>query len=360
MKTIIVALFALMVSGIACGQDFSSKSIFNIEFLKDTIQIERSEDDFYVTIPFTTKIVDAKEWKDYKLKIELDKVNTELSPSKYEILNSEFDFKSLPNNQIFNVLIKKDMTENMKRYLFLDIKTYHDTLDVNKRNNGKYKKITLVINPLKQTVRQTLEEYYAKKLFWVTEVKSKEDILLVSGYEDAEKTTTKTTKEIKMTKGQVFTINQWGLELAPTLISIPYKVRPSMGNFPMETQSGLNSLGVNFAIYGYTRDRYFANNTMSKHKFNIGLWSGPSIEELNSILTDGHLSVDKKTKQLFMSSAVTLTYSYNNITFSFIPVGYDFATSNIGKHFVYKEKRWFGFGIGIDPKLFNFISTKSD
>ena len=50
-------------------------------------------------------------------------------------------------------------------------------------------------------------------------------------------------------------------------------------------------------------------------------------------------------QQQFIASGLTITYFYNNITFGFVPLGFDFATSTLGKEWVYHNKRWWGFGI---------------
>jgi hypothetical protein len=41
-----------------------------------------------------------------------------------------------------------------------------------------------------------------------------------------------------------------------------------------------------------------------------------------------------------------------------VPIGFDIATSSIGKKWVYNERRWWGFGIGLEPKFLNSIANK--
>ena len=215
----------------------------------------------------------------------------------------------------------------------------------------------LLINSVKLLAQEveSLKKYNDDKLYWVTTVETKQGLLYVNGYKD-ENETEITVRKIKLAKNELFTVNNYGWHFSPSLMTIPYKIRPKNEYFPTEAQSGLSNLGLNSSVYGYKRDRYFIDGDMSKHKFDVGFWVGPSVEELNTTNTGGFLVGDKKSKQLFLSAGLTFTYSYNNVNFSFVPLGYDLAISTIGKEAKY-NKRWWGFGIGIDPKIFNFLSS---
>lgn len=65
-----------------------------------------------------------------------------------------------------------------------------------------------------------------------------------------------------------------------------------------------------------------------------------------------------KSKQMFISTGLTINYSYNNIKVSFIPIGFDFGTTSLGKKWVYNKRRWWGFGIGLEPKFFSALMNK--
>lgn len=59
-----------------------------------------------------------------------------------------------------------------------------------------------------------------------------------------------------------------------------------------------------------------------------------------------------------MSTGLTLNYSYNKLTFTLVPIGFDFATNTAGKQWNYNGKYWWGFGIGVDLKILESIFNK--
>ncbi|MBE9603155.1 hypothetical protein [Pedobacter sp. MC2016-24] len=203
-----------------------------------------------------------------------------------------------------------------------------------------------------QTVKPlSLTEYLkdGTRLNAVFKVESAKDILTISGYEG--KDTVSTSKQVVLARGEVLGINSFKF-LPPTvsILTIPVKVRNKTGSLPSNATSGLTNIGLNFTFPEYTIDRYFSSGNKSTHKFAAGIHFAPSVEELSPENTNNQVLV--KSKQLFLSSGITLTYTYNNISLALVPLGFDFATTSLGKQFVYNKKSWWGFGIGIEPKLF--------
>lgn len=136
-------------------------------------------------------------------------------------------------------------------------------------------------------------------------------------------------------------------------------------DFRGSATSGITNIGFNLDLVRWKMDRYFARGKKSTHKLSLGLWAGPSVEELDSVYThgaDGDLGKApgkmEKSKQLYLSTGITLSYTYNDISFVFVPIGYDYATSTIGKHWIYRDRRWWGFGIAVSPKIFETIFNK--
>jgi hypothetical protein len=129
-------------------------------------------------------------------------------------------------------------------------------------------------------------------------------------------------------------------------------------SFKNSATSGLTNIGLNLDLAKIEMARYFSNGKKSTHRFSFGFWSAPSVEELDSTFTLGHLAKDVKSKQLFVSAGITISYSYNGISFVFVPAGWDFGTSTIGKNWVYHKQRWWGFGIAISPKIFATVLNK--
>lgn len=126
-----------------------------------------------------------------------------------------------------------------------------------------------------------------------------------------------------------------------------------MDTLPQNVQTGLTNAGVAVNIFNYKLIRCFNSGKQSTHLFGVGVLLAPTAEELTPENTKKF--VNKKSKQLFISTALSITYTYNDITFAVVPLGFDFATTTDGKHYVYNKERWWGMGIGITTKLFGLF-----
>jgi hypothetical protein len=203
------------------------------------------------------------------------------------------------------------------------------------------------------------------KFSYVTQVESKKDTLVLYGYDENDNSTLKNRK-VKLDRYEVLGINEWSWifnkghfkPLPISITSVPFKVRQGFDEFETTATSGIKNLGLNFDLGRWNTERYFASGKKSTHKFYAGIWVAPSVEELDFTQTRGFLADGTKSKQLFISTALTINYAYNNLTFTFVPMGFDIATSSVGKEWVYNERRWWGFGIGIEPKFLNSIVNK--
>jgi hypothetical protein len=221
------------------------------------------------------------------------------------------------------------------------------------------------------------------RLSYVTKVESSNNLLTLSGYKQVlanngqrEEVFLKTY--VELVKGETLAISEWswvgiGWHWKPfplSLTTVPFKVRPEVKSngklFSSVASSGLSNVGFNIDLVKYQMDRYFATGKKSTHKFSFGLWLGPSVEELDSIYTNGAngalgkgIGKVEKSKQLYISTGLTISYSYNDISFVFVPIGYDYATSKVGKTWVYNKERWWGFGIAVSPKIFATILNSS-
>ncbi|MEO2063257.1 MAG: hypothetical protein ABGW97_09765 [Christiangramia sp.] len=207
-----------------------------------------------------------------------------------------------------------------------------------------------------------LNSYMQNKLSKVENIESSNDTLSIYGYNSNDKSTMK-LRIIKLERGEVYAINSWShlfqlghwRPMPISLTTIPFKIRPKVKNLETSANSGIKNLGLNFDIFHFEMDRYFWNGKKSNHKIFAGIWLAPSVEELNATTTENFLNEDEKSKQLFFNAALTLNYSYNDITFTFVPAGFDFATSSVGEEWIYGGKRWWGFGIGLEPKFLNVL-----
>jgi hypothetical protein len=209
----------------------------------------------------------------------------------------------------------------------------------------------LSITILGQNSTITIEEFKKRKL-WIFEVKSSLDTLKIKSFDPKNNNNIVSHNIIlKQNKG----LGVWTTSYLShfSINTVPIKIRPALDNFPQSAFTGLNNAGINFGIYNKRLDRYFFNNKKSSHFFSAGLNIGPSIEELTPENTNNYILT--KNKQLFITGGISLTYSYNDISFTIIPMAYDFATTKEGREYIYNSKMWWGFGFGIKTSLLGYL-----
>lgn len=212
----------------------------------------------------------------------------------------------------------------------------------------------------------SLDTYLNNKLDYVTNVTSEGSILTISGFPTRSNDASVETRKVQLTRYQVFSQTEYGVfwrgnhwqKLPIGLITVPFKLRPAANGNKAVAQAGLANVGLNVDLFQAVLNRYFSNGKKSVSRFGIGLFLAPSVEELDSIATNGFLVGSAKSKQFFLSSGLTISYSYSGISFVVVPAGFDFGTSEIGKKWVYNNSYWWGFGVGITPQLFTQIANK--
>jgi hypothetical protein len=288
------------------------------------------------------------------------------------------NIRIINNNQALN--INPGITANATNvfYLFIDRTV---TVNCDKIIYLNVQEAANIISTIKITIQQedqiyTLPQYLnaTNILDYVTKVESAGNILTVNGYrtitDNGQTNSIFFKKNVALENGQVLAVNEWSFvwnlnhwQPVPfSITTIPFKIRPEItannNVFKNTANSGITNLGFNLDLGKYQMDRYFATGKKSSHKLSLGFWAAPSVEELDSVYTSGFLAKDVKSKQLFVSTGLTISYSYNDISFVFVPFGWDVATSTIGKNWVYNGERWWGFGIAISPKIFATILNK--
>ena len=136
-------------------------------------------------------------------------------------------------------------------------------------------------------------------------------------------------------------------EKSLSLISTPIKVRPSVGDIDTKSTSGLTNIGINLSILKIGKEKYYATGRKSHLGLTFGYMVAPSVEELLASEMESVVFSGDKSKQLFVSHGMTITFNYNNFFVSYIPIGFDNGTNTIGKNWVFEDRRWWGFGIGV-------------
>jgi hypothetical protein len=184
----------------------------------------------------------------------------------------------------------------------------------------------------------------------VVAVTSTGGILNVGGYDPGDNYV---TRQVALGPTEVLAVSKASWRPYLSLVTIPFKVRPAIDTFSQNVQTGLANAGIATNIFNYKLTRYFNSGKQSTHQFGVGILIAPTAEELSPENTNRF--VNKKSKQLFISAGLSLTYTYNDITFVILPVAYDFATTTDGKNYVYNKKNWWGFGVGITTKLFGLF-----
>lgn len=157
------------------------------------------------------------------------------------------------------------------------------------------------------------------------------------------------TDEVAMGRSDVFSISTTSFRPYLSLLTIPFKVRAAVDTLSPTVQTGLANAGIAINLLDRRTTRYFNTGKQSTHRFGIGFFFAPSAEDVSPANTRG--KVTTTSKQLFLSAGISATYTYNDLTFAFLPVGFDIATTSEGKRFIHAGQHWWGFGIGITTKL---------
>jgi len=337
-----------------------------------------------VSVKSKQSVIIAEKWKDSELTIPIEIEFKKSGTIRYKIsFDSTIKTVKVDEEQKLNLsqlsLIKinkgaqdfvLETNEITKTFYLIIDKTFslQSNNEINIDTNIKLDSTTSTI-PIKIILKPandltyTLTDYLNDnnlKLKYVSKVESNNNILNIYGtHRDNSNNIIK--RQVALKENEVYgVVNVHANFYKPSisLITVPFKIRPKQSNLNTVASSGLTNVGLNIDFLGRKWDRYFISGTKSQQKLAVGAWVAPAVEELDSISTNSYLKKDVKSKQLFISTGLTIMYSYNNINFVFVPIGFDFATSNVGKEWVYNKKRWLGFGIGIDPKIFGSIANK--
>ncbi|PZT97506.1 MAG: hypothetical protein DI622_22865, partial [Chryseobacterium sp.] len=296
------------------------------EKVKDTDLIVRMEINF-------TRIKNKKEVNEFEN-------NKQFAEAKITFTDSEFqsvekgtlsDYLFLKNEKqkvyvkgdsissVFYLIVKKEIEVKKKASITIEAKwdsqTKSKTLEIIKGYNVTYQLADYMIDK-------------DIKLDNVASVESKNNILTLHGFKDG----IADTKTIQLKQGDVYTlydknylITYGGFNFIDnfSLVTVPFKVRPKNENRGLSStaQGDFTNLGLNMDFARIKLDRYFSDGKRSTHKLSLGFWIGPSIEELDFKSTKGYLGQDEKTKQLFISTGVTISYTYNDISLLFVPIG---------------------------------------
>lgn len=157
-------------------------------------------------------------------------------------------------------------------------------------------------------------------------------------------------------ENDVFIINDWKSPCkffsSISLTTIPFKIRPGNDELKRITTSGLKNFALNFDFFSYNRQYYYNSGKKLRLRIALGTFISPGIEEFDETQNRDEL-ITETQKELFISGGLSINIGVNDIGFSFIPFGWDQATTGQGKNWNYNGRRWWGFGIGISPKFLN-------
>lgn len=134
-------------------------------------------------------------------------------------------------------------------------------------------------------------------------------------------------------------------------LNIPIKIRPKIEKIeiPDMVEADVKNIGL-FLGKRYEINRFFYNGVQSSHAFNWGVFVSPTAIKLTTENTDG--KQDKLT-QLALSTGLGLSYTYNKFSIMVIPAGMDIGLGSEMSDWVYNNKFWWGFGVGVDLGFFN-------
>jgi hypothetical protein len=375
MKTKILVVITLIISGFIFAQDQN----FSVSFKKNKIEYS-SENGLnrVITIDLESVNTSSSNWQDDWLIINvLDGGMTTLFPYEYSIVTDKLLLNTLDiKHKIYITIDDKAVLKDKKIVLQLNVVNKVTKQNKNDYNKGNIKNLEIVFNKTKNSVASindtiSLKDYLNPKLGLelqeTIKVESNDNVLTVSGYDYEDnfvkrKIILERNKILPVsTKSYFFNSRHWK-PIPFSIITVPFKIRPEI-KLDEEVKnsiasSGITNIGLNLDLAKYQLDRYFASGKKSSHKFSLGVWGAPAVEELDSISTRGFLPKGKISKQMFLSTGLTISYSYNDVSFVFVPIGLDFGTSTIGKNWIYNKRRWWGFGIAISPKIIATIFNK--
>jgi hypothetical protein len=385
MKKILSFLILLSIFSIktTCGQDLLLNPKTNVITVKKTANAD-------LVIPIKVDFINqSAKAINPSVTLQIDKASapaisqfTDLEFAKMKILNANQNISLNPNetkkpDNIFYLIIDKALEINFDKIIYLNF------------TEGARQLCNIIVNIQAYDKVLTLGNYMNEKklgkrehrLDSVSKVELNNNILTISGFKEI--TVNSSTKNIflkknvELKRGEVYSVTEGSWVFHPyhwksvpiSIITVPFKVRPPISEngkfFDRSATSGITNFGFNLDLFEGQRDSYFSTGKKTTHKLSIGILATPSVEELDSVFTNGangRLGKGpgkmEKSKQLFISTGVTISYSYNDISFVIVPYGLDYGTSAIGKTWVYHKQRWWGFGIAISPKAFATIFAK--
>lgn len=192
--------------------------------------------------------------------------------------------------------------------------------------------------------------------YWITEVESTNNgFLKITGYKTLQSKETSSFIFRFSDRNKIFSITTRKLSFPGTvsLVTVPFKTRyPNKYIDYSQSYAKLDNVGLNFGIYKPFKDRYFYDGHKSQHALEFGFLLSPFIEEIDEDNTKPNFNVDRTSNQIFISAGITATYTYNDLTFIIVPFGLDIGLTSTASSWIYNNKPWIGFGIGISPKIF--------
>ncbi|MCV9934603.1 hypothetical protein OIU80_20160 [Flavobacterium sp. LS1R47] len=180
--------------------------------------------------------------------------------------------------------------------------------------------------------------------------------------------TVQTSRIIKEGKGRIMVFAELAYPNSPEIIkeqelgiglmSVPFKVRGRIDDIPSESSASIKNVSLTFG-YFRTRDKYYYTGKKTRFRWGVVGLAGPSVETLKAGNTNGQILDSAPTSQVYLSlsSGIMLTV-YDKINLAFLPIGADIGFSDTSKKWIYNNKYWFGFGLGIDTSLFYFSSKR--
>jgi len=140
-----------------------------------------------------------------------------------------------------------------------------------------------------------------------------------------------------------------------SIMTVPFKIRSKNEQGYVTAKADVKNVGLYFPVALWNHKRYWLNNSTTSHKFSVGFLIAPMAQELNNKNTNDYFQNPDTSYNAFMlSTSISLTYTYNSLTFALIPIGFDFGLDEAGKQWDNHSNYWAGVGIGIDTKLFGF------
>ncbi|HYD90120.1 MAG TPA: hypothetical protein VEA37_01375, partial [Flavobacterium sp.] len=103
-------------------------------------------------------------------------------------------------------------------------------------------------------------------------------------------------------------------------MTVPIKIRPRDGEIPSSAKADIDNIGV-YLSWGKEYEKWYYDDTTITKKWSGGIFIAPTFEKLDK--SNAPNLTYENSNQVYLTLALAATFTYENITFAVIPIGFD-------------------------------------